>query len=72
MNFSVFPPNIIALIKNPSLIYFGLDNCTFIAFYQGQKAQIRIAKNNFVDWQNEKKFHSKWSKFSFAPKGKLH
>ncbi|WP_337905253.1 hypothetical protein [Mesomycoplasma ovipneumoniae] len=43
------------MIKNPSLIYCGLHNYAFIAFYQDQKAQIRIAKNNFVDWQNEKK-----------------
>ncbi|WP_179850665.1 phosphotransferase [Mesomycoplasma ovipneumoniae] len=69
MNFSVFPPNISALIKNPTLIYCGLHNCTFIAFYQGQKVQIRIAKNNFVDWQNEENFIQNDPNFLFYQKG---
>ncbi|MHA0297013.1 phosphotransferase [Mesomycoplasma ovipneumoniae] len=69
MNFSVFPPNVSALIKNPSLIYCGLHNCTFIAFYRDQKVQIRIAKNNFVDWQNEKNFIQNDPNFLFYQKG---
>ncbi|MDW2923169.1 phosphotransferase [Mesomycoplasma ovipneumoniae] len=69
MNFNVFPPNISTLIKNPILIYCGLHNCTFIAFYQGQKVQIRIAKNNFVDWQNEENFIQNNPNFLFYQNG---
>ncbi|MDW2834713.1 hypothetical protein [Mesomycoplasma ovipneumoniae] len=57
------------MIKNPHLIYCGLHNCTFIAFYQAKKVQIRIAENNFVNWQNKNNFIQNDPNFLFYQKG---
>ncbi|WNM15205.1 hypothetical protein [Mesomycoplasma ovipneumoniae] len=41
----------------------------FYCFLSGKKVQIRIAKNNFVDWQNEENFIQNDPNFLFYQKG---
>ncbi|ATP59826.1 hypothetical protein [Mesomycoplasma dispar] len=69
VNFDVFPEFVRKEIKKSELISCGYHNCSFVGFFKNQKVQIRVANNDFVNWENEKNFIQENSNFLFYDQG---
>lgn len=72
MNFkNIFPLEIVNKLSNIKLVYNGVHNTTYIAFLDGQKVQIRVCKNNYVNFDNEKLLYDNNNNYIFYNKGNL-
>ncbi|MXR13552.1 hypothetical protein [Mesomycoplasma flocculare] len=69
INFAIFPEYIKKKLRIVNLISCGYHNCSFKGYYNRQKVQIRIATNNFVNWENEHNFIKNNSNFLYYYKG---
>ncbi|MBG0731079.1 phosphotransferase [Mycoplasma sp. 'Moose RK'] len=69
MDFTIFPDWISKKLTKISLISCGFHNCSYQGFFGNEKVQVRLVKNDFVDWENEYNFIKNRPEFIYYKQG---